>query len=144
MTNLHFQVKQLRSQNMVTLMASLTLFVASLFTIALLPTLLIRYYYANQNLLAQPPLLDSIPLIGFVVAKVFFLYAVVMVIKREMKARKLEVQAMNDDCDCNCGHYHHDDMDVTDEEMAELESIVEKAMSAKKSSKKAKSSSKKK
>lgn len=134
MSTTRFEVQQLRMQNAVCILMSIAIYVGVLFTVAILPSLLIQYLYAGQQLFEQPPILNYIPLVGFVVATAYFLYMLVAVAIREIRARKLVKLAMSEgECcgSCEGCMTHSEDLDVTDEELAELESIVEKAMSKK-------------
>jgi len=105
-SSLHFQVQQLRAMSLQRLIESLLVLLLALFISALLPSILIRYLYANQQLFEQPPLLDYIPLVAFVVGVGYFLFVAVTNLMREAKARGLERQAMvmSEACnDCDCG-----------------------------------------
>lgn len=95
-TSLQFQVQYLRQQSTQRMLESLTLFVGALFVTALLPSLLVRYVYAGQPLLEQPPLLDVIPVVSFIIATFYFIFVVAGNIMREMKIRQLETQLMTE------------------------------------------------
>lgn len=95
-TTLAFQVQYLRQQSTQRMIEALTLFVGALFITALLPSLLVRYVYAGQPLLEQPPLLDVIPVVSFIIAVFYFIFAVAGNIMREMKIRGLEAQLMSE------------------------------------------------
>lgn len=76
-TDLSFKVSRLRAKNQNTMITAITVLVAALFTIALLPSLLIQYVYAGQQLFKQPALLEYIPVVSFVAGMGYFLFAVV-------------------------------------------------------------------
>lgn len=109
----HFQVNQLRLRSLVTLVEALLVSFVALIASAILPALLLRYVYAGQQLLAQPKVLEYLPLATFVVIVGYFLYAMVSGFMREMSARKLEKQLAAtmmacgcDECGCDttCSH----------------------------------------
>ncbi len=100
-----FQAQQLRTQSVVKAVESIAVFVFALFTSALLPSLLFRYLYANQELTEQPKMLEYIPVAAFVVGVAYFVYAMVGNWARDGKARRLEQEAIEcgcDDCGCDC------------------------------------------
>lgn len=126
-SSLHFQVQQLRAVNLQRTIESLVVFILGLFVSALLPSILIRYVYANQQLFEQPPLLDYIPLVSFVVAIGYFIYTVLTNLMREAQAKRLERQAwaMADECDdCGCGAHGHADG------LGELQSAMQRVEAA--------------
>lgn len=104
-----FEVEQLRTQNVVWSVEAILMILASLFIVAILPSLLLRYVYTNPQLMEQPKLLEVIPVAGFVIGIGFFLFAMVTNVMRELKARRLqkEVMTMLDSCDCEGGEHHH-------------------------------------
>lgn len=91
-----FQLQYLRAQSSQRMLEAVTVFVAALFVSALLPSLLVRYVYAGQALFEQPPVLDMIPVVAFVIAIGYFLFAVVGNVMREMRMRVLERQVMGE------------------------------------------------
>ncbi len=136
MSNAHFKIQQLRAQNGVCMISTVAVYMASLFTIAVLPSLIIRYFYAEQQLFDQPQILDLVPVVAFAISTLYFLFGAGMSIARELSARKLEKTLATENCcggSCGCadGSCCNDSMDVSDEELAELESIVEEAMTKK-------------
>lgn len=144
MSYTHFQVQQLRTRNVVTLLTSFVLYVGASSTAQLIGQLILMNTPQDETqMFTQPPLVANISLAGVVIPSLYFIYALIAVAVRELKARKLEKMAKTDSlCGCNCGdcndHEHGEhghDMAVSDEELAELESIVEKAMSKKPASK---------
>jgi hypothetical protein len=138
------KMKQLYRKSSVVMTTSIAVLLASLITIAILPTLLIRYLYAGQQLFEQPALLEYIPVASFVIGMGYFLYAVVTNFMRSQQISRLEKQLEmdGDSCycgdDCNCGHDHDHD-----HAMHEVDSLAEALMKKKSPSKKSKSSSKK-
>ena len=110
-------------------LASLLLFLAALFLTAIAPSLLLRYVYAGQQLLAEPKLLEYIPLGSFVIAILFFIYSLVgcLIRSRTIKQLMSNLELMGD-VDVST--------QLTEKEIAELESIVDDAIAQKKPAKK--------
>jgi uncharacterized membrane protein len=89
-TNLQFQIAQLRQKNQTKALESIAVFLLALFVTAILPSLLIQYVYAGQQLFEQPMVLELIPVISFAIAVAYFIYAAVANWRRESKAARLE------------------------------------------------------
>ncbi len=87
-----FQISQLRAKNMQRTLESLLVLILAIFVSALLPSLLVRYVYAGQQLFEEPQALQYIPLVSFVIGIGYFIYTVVTNMMREMKATRLERQ----------------------------------------------------
>lgn len=138
-TDLSFKIAQLRVKNQNAMLTATTVLIAALFTTALLPSLLVQYVYAGQQLLKQPVLLEYIPIVSFVLGMGAFLVAVVGNTLRCKRIKFLETQLETEECfDC----------DDDDEEMlVELEELTETLAEEKKGKKaapkKKKSTSKK-
>lgn len=98
-----FQISQLRFKSLLMMVESLAVFVAALFVSALLPSLLFRYLYANQQLVEQPKALELIPVVAFVIGVGYFIAAAVTSVTREMQVMKLQKDLNNMECDCDCG-----------------------------------------
>jgi hypothetical protein len=117
-----FQVEQLRMRNAVASMEAIGVFLLSLFVTAFGPSLLLRYLYADQQLMEQPMLLEVLPVVCFVVGVGYFLYTMFGNITRELKARKLEKEVIESGCDCGgcCGdcdtHDHGSMMSAMDDD----------------------------
>jgi hypothetical protein len=98
MTTSHqFQIEQLRAHNLHKTLEALLVMLGALFVTALLPSLLIRYVYANQQLLEEPRALQVIPAISFAVGLGYALYVLITNFLRERKAAQLEAQMMHGD-----------------------------------------------
>lgn len=111
---------------------SIMVFVAALFTYVLLPQLMIRYLYADQQLLEVPAALEYIPVTTFAVAMIHFLYVVVGNMMRGKKLKEL-ANSQNHECDCGgscCGGTDDTSMEsmLDPEELAELEKIVDEVL----------------
>jgi len=103
-----FEISQLRQQNMVKMVESIAVFVFALFVTAFLPQLLFKYFYANAQLTEQPALFDYIQVASFLVGVLYFFYAAVGNMQRNMKIRKLQKEMQSNDmmggaCCSNCG-----------------------------------------
>lgn len=128
---------QLRMKNQTTMVSAIAMMVFALFVSALLPTLLVRYVYAGQQLFEQPALLEYLPIAAFVLGAGYFVYAVIINMLREKRAMYLDMM-MEDECNCN---HDHDDM------MAEVaraaEAAAPKATTKRKTASKAKKTTRK-
>ena len=124
----------LRMSNIYMMLVSLTLFVAALFVTAILPSLLLRYVYAGQQLLAEPKALEYIPLVSFAIATLYFIYALIATTLSEIKIRRI----INHDC-----YPQADEAELTDSELTELEAMVDAAIAEKSNNTKTKRSSSK-
>lgn len=93
-STLQFQVNQLRQKNQVKALEAIAVFLLALFVTAILPSLLIQYVYANQQLFEQPLVLELIPMVSFVVATAYFIYVAVTNWMREAKAARMEREMM--------------------------------------------------
>lgn len=122
MTSTQFQIQALRQKSLYQMMVSLVMFVAALFMTAILPSLLLRYVYAGQQLLAEPKALEMIPLISFAAAAVYFIYVIIACARREMEIARLmrEVELVEADV-----------IDLPDSEVKRLEEIVDSALKTK-------------
>lgn len=115
--DLSFKVSQLRAKNQEAMMASIAVLIAALFVTAILPSLLIQYIYAGQQLFEQPALLEYIPVVSFVIGIGSFIIAAVGNTLRSKRIKYLEKQIEVEGFSC-CGN--------NDEEMlVELESLAD-------------------
>lgn len=137
--DLTLKVNLLRSKNQNVMLTALTVLVAALFVSALLPSLLVRYLYAGQQLMAQPPLLEYVPVVSFAIGIGYFLIAAIGNSLRCKRIKYLLKEMNFDDC-CCCGS---SDKKMLDELKGLSESLVKKS-APKKESKTKKSSKKKK
>lgn len=122
-SDLAFKVSQLRAKNQNIMLTAVTVIVAALFVAALLPSLLVQYIYAGQQLFAQPLLLQYIPLVCFSVGIAYFLFAIVGNLFRAKRANYLEKQMELEDCCC---------FDEEDEILDEIETLTETLVKEKK------------
>jgi hypothetical protein len=122
------QITQLRMKNQTRMVSAIAVMGFSLFVTAILPSLLIQYVYATQQLFEQPKLLTLLPTAMFVLGVGYFLITVVGNIMREKRAKYLEEKmlmelALGDDCCCggNCG--------CGDDDLEAVMAVAEKAAS---------------
>lgn len=151
---LQFKIDQMRKQNMTSAIESIAVFLLAIATTIYLPSLLIQYVYANQQLTAEPALLTYIPLVSYGIATLFFLYAMINNIMRMMKIKSLEKELELVDFEhdgCNCDHDHDHDhhehvemfdlseaMDDEDDEEIEVVTTTTKSKPTRKSAAKKK------
>ncbi|MDQ3008144.1 MAG: hypothetical protein M3Q81_00950 [bacterium] len=88
-TTNQFMIDQLRKRSLQATMETISVSVMSFFVLALLPSLLIRYVYANQQLFEQPKALEYIQLAAFLIGVVHFIYTMVSNLRREAQIRQL-------------------------------------------------------
>lgn len=119
MSHTHIKIADLRQQSVQKVLESILGLVAALYTTLILPQLLLRYVYADQQLTAEPRTLELIPVVTFGLAIAYMLYAAISNISRSKEIKKLLAQAEQSGCDCGC------DNDMSDAELAELEAMVE-------------------
>jgi hypothetical protein len=111
---IQFKIDQLRQEKTVTSVESIAVLTFCLFAIAFLPRLLFTYFFANQQLLEEPPILTHMPAFFFAVGVIYFVFAQVLNIARRMKImsleKELEKSGLNNICctdcdDCDCGDH---------------------------------------
>jgi hypothetical protein len=141
-----YRIKMLQQRRLITAVESIAVLVFSLFVAIFLPQLLLRYLYADQQLLAEPVLLQYIPVVAFAIGVGFGLYALVANIMTMMKVRKLQAQlpeagSMGGACGVDCACCSPDDEGY--QEVKDLASAVAKSSGKKSSSSKSKKSKKK-
>jgi hypothetical protein len=134
-SSMQFQIQQLRQDKINASVSSIAVFVFALFSVALLPQLIFQYFYAGQQLLEQPKVLELIPLTAFLLGVIHFLSVAFTNAIRTKKINELEeeLKFMDDGCqckgDCKCGDSNWDDLD-------ELDAMVEEAIAEAKKTKK--------
>ncbi len=139
MHSTHKRIKFLYAQSVLSTLQAIMVFIAALFTTALLPSLVVRFFYAEQDLFAAPPVVEYIPVVSFAISALYFLYVIVANLRRGMMIRSLTKQAElaeQSDCgDCGCGGCAPD-TSVDMSELQELEELVDTAMKTKSATKK--------
>lgn len=94
-----WEVKSLRQENVIKGIESIAYMVFALFATVLLPSIIFRFFYADQQLLEQPKILEYIPIAAFALGCGYFLYAMTGNFMRTRKISKLEKEMK--DCDCS-------------------------------------------
>jgi len=147
--NLDFKIATLQQENTNRLLESLVIFIAAFFVVALLPQLLVRYLYADAQLLEAPKALELIPVVSFAFASAYFVFAMITNFLRSLQMKKMQAEmeaacetydmsCCNDSGDCgdcdncgdcsNCDSCKSDDCDCNHGEnnKMELEKLVTK------------------
>jgi hypothetical protein len=109
-SSLKFQISRLQQAKLNTNVEIISVIVLALFTSAILPNLLVRYYYINQQLMEEPALLEYIPVLAFVIGVGYGVFGIFLNILRSMKIKKLTKELehefsmleMSDCCSSNC------------------------------------------
>lgn len=138
-SSLKLKIKSLQADRLYVAVESISVIIISLFVSALLPSLLVRYVYANQQLFEQPKLLEIIPVAAFVISVSFAAYAIISNILRTIKIaslikeyEKAALESMNDSCcggSCEgCGSSDWADFDS----LEELDKMVDEAIASSK------------
>jgi hypothetical protein len=146
----HFKIAELRQRSMLRTTEAIMVIFAAIISIAILPTLLLRYMYDATQLLEQPKLLEYIPVISVVIAAFYFIRALIGNMKREKEVKSLmmEMELMNDDC-CGskggscCKEGATDEDEDWDEDLKELEELLAEVEAEEASEKKKKPAKKK-
>lgn len=85
-----FQINSLRSVNLQRTLEAIMVFIAALFVSALLPSLLLQYLYANQQLTKAPLILEHMSAVTFAIAIGYLLFVIFGIITRGKKISQLE------------------------------------------------------
>ncbi len=121
------QIKSLKIDSTQKVMEAIMVTFVALFTMAVLPSLLVQYVYADQGLVEPPALLEYIPVACFAVSILYALYVIFTNMKRASKVRQLE-----QDLYFMAGSDDTIDSSMTDDtELKELEKMVDEAMATK-------------
>lgn len=136
---LQHQIKSMQIANTQKVMEAIMVTFAALFTMAVLPSLLVQYVYADQNLVEAPPVLEYIPVACFAVSILYTVYVIFMNMKRGAKIKQLEqelafVAGADDSMNASM---------TDDAELKELEKMVDEAMATKAPAKSKKPAAKK-
>jgi hypothetical protein len=138
MSKSYSSIQDMRLKSLQASIESIAVFILAIFVSALLPSLLFRYMFANQQLLEQPKIFEYIPVVSFALGIGYFIYAMAGNLMREMSIKKTlsDMEMMGCDCDgCDChgmDDHHHEMMPVS----ASNDALAKKLSKAKKSSKK--------
>lgn len=136
-SQLQFQIEDLRHSNVQQLIASVSVFIASLIAASLLPSLLMEYVYKDQaQFMTETPFwLQNGPLVFFGIAILYFLYVIVIVM---MQSRKIAVLKQQLAMTYAAPQFSDQELAEQQAELAKLEKMVDEALdeSAPKKSKK--------
>lgn len=118
--NLHkFQLQYLRQKNQQALLESLVVMVGALFVVVLLPQVLIRFVYADQQLFAEPMVLQVIPAVGLGIGVLHLLVTLVSNFMRNRQLAKLEKSFISE---------LSQPATIDEAELKELEQLVDTAL----------------
>ncbi len=132
------KISHLRQRSMVVTLEAVLVLFGALLAIAVLPTLLLRYFYDTTTLMESPAVLEYIPVVAFVLATVYFLRALIGNMRREKEVSQLMIELENDDC-CGAGCCSDKDGEADedwDEDLKELEDLLAEVEAEEKSEKK--------
>ena len=96
-----FKIKTLKQESVIKTLESIAVFIFALFTTMLLPSILFKYLYQDQQLLEQPKLLEYIPIAAFAIGIGYFAYAMIGNVLRAMKIKQIEKDLMSGGDDCH-------------------------------------------
>lgn len=132
------KISHLRQRSMVVTLEAVLVLFGALLAIAVLPTLLLRYFYDTTTLMESPAVLEYIPVVAFVLATFYFLRALIGNMRREKEVSQLMVELENDDC-CGgacCTDQEGENDEDWDEDLKELEDLLAEVEAEEKSEKK--------
>ena len=119
--NLHkFQIQYLRQKNLQALMESLVVMIGAIFVAILLPQVLVRFLYANQQLVTEPMLLQYIPVVALALGVLQMLVTFVGNFIRERQLIKLERTLVTE--------ANQSSSSIDESELKELEKMVDSAL----------------
>ncbi len=119
--NLHkFQIQYLRQKNLQALMEALVVMIGAIFVAILLPQVLVRFIYANQQLTAEPMLLQYIPVVALVLGVLQLVVTLLGNFLRERQMVKLERTLVNEVSQSTGA--------IDESELKELEKLVDSAL----------------
>lgn len=131
-----FRINELRALNTQRTLEGIFIIVLALFVSALLPSILLRYFYADVQLFEQPLVLEYIPVASFAIAAAYSLY-----IMLGNFARGKQIKQMKEELALTVDIETAADLGTTEEELKELEAIVDEALKQQEASVKTQKSS---
>lgn len=144
---LEFKIAQLRQDKIILILETIAVFILALFVSVFLPQLLFQFVFSTQELTAEPAVLRYIPVVSFVGAILYFVYATVMCLMKKMKIMQLEkelsLMMTDDSCGCDCGdcsmgdHAHHESFGASSDTARMSAALAKKSPAKKKASKRA-------
>lgn len=114
-----FKIQDLRALNQQKLLEAIMVLFVAIFITALLPSILLEYFYANQVLTEAPPLLKYLPVVCFGFGILYILYVVMGNWNRSKQIAEMEKSMMMSDSSVSAND---------DEELKELEALVDQAI----------------
>lgn len=121
-----FQIMDLRAQNQQKALETIVVGIVGLMSAALLPSLLLQYFYDVTTLTAEPAALKMIPLLSYGASALFFLYAVV-----GNMARGKKIAQLTNELTSLSNMPMGDSAAISDSELAELEAMVDDVLDSK-------------
>ena len=122
---IHLHIQDLRARNQQKVLEAIMVGIVALMTVALLPSILVQYFYDVATLTAEPEVLRNIPVVSYILTAGYFLYAVVGNLMREKKIKQLLSQAESVGAPAATSMT---DAAISDEELAELEAMVDEVL----------------
>lgn len=121
--NTHYQqIAQLRNKNMLAIQESILVLLTAVFIALLLPQVLIRFVYANQNLLEEPMALQYLSPILLAVGLLQVVFTFIGNFKRTRQIATLEQELASSETNR---------LQIDETEIQELEKIIEQSLSSK-------------
>jgi hypothetical protein len=128
-SHLQFQIAKLQRAKLNTTVEVIATIALALFVSSILPILLVRYIYANQQLFEQPALLEYIPIVAFVIGAGYGLFAIIVNIIRSKKiaqlSKELETEMRFAEMDGCCGGACGSVTNNSDDDWADMDSFEE-------------------
>lgn len=142
------KISHLRQRSIVATLEAVLVLFGALLAIAILPSLLLRYFYDTSTLLESPKLLEYIPVAAFVLAAIYFFRALIGNMRREKQVSQLMTELENCDDGC-CGscctdEENQENEEDWDEDLKELEELLAEVEAEEKAEKKSSTKSTKK
>lgn len=127
-SQLKFEIKELRQQNIQNLLGAIGLIMTSLIVASLLPQLLLQYVYTDQAALMggkAPFWLENGSMVIFILGVLYFLYTAFVTIMNSRKIAMLKNQMamIGDD-----GSFSSSEVAAQEKELAALERMVDEAL----------------
>jgi len=118
MNELQLKIQDLRAKSAQVLLEAITVTIVTLVINSMLPLLLIKYVYANKQLLTAPPIFNYINVLSFLITVSYFIYAFVSNFGREKQIKTMMAEL----------DYDALDEQLSETELKELENIVDQAL----------------
>lgn len=116
---------ELRSTNQQRAVETIMVGVIALMSAALLPSLLLQYFYDINTLTAEPTALKMVPMISYVISALYFLFAATGNVMREKQIGLLKQELRGLTQPMSSG-----ETTLSDTELTELEAMVDSVLEA--------------